>query len=231
MTISPSESMPAQIPPGESFATGGGGGGAGGGEVAAGPPDPPPPPPQATQNAVKLNTQRNPANAFMLLVQVRRQPGGLGVLRGVIRGYRRKRGPVAFRPRLSAGLALSVMCIKRSTKSELCQPVNLMQRRWGDEQRPLSLRPFKPSEYQDSDRLLSARSDHQIVIRFSSRIDQVFRIAVHQDDHRCSLPVLVRNQLEIFDEHENPNDIDRPGIHDDRVWRWLKTKTRSFWER
>jgi hypothetical protein len=93
MTISPSESMPAQIPPGESFATGGGGGGgaggggAGGGEVAAGPPDPPPPPPQATQNAVKLNTQRNLANAFMLLVQVRRQPGDLRVLRGVIRGF------------------------------------------------------------------------------------------------------------------------------------------------
>ncbi len=97
MTISPSESMPAQIPPGESFATGGGGGGgggggaggggAGGGEVATGPPDPPPPPPQATQNAVKLNTQRNLANAFMLLVQVRRQPGDLRVLRGVIRGF------------------------------------------------------------------------------------------------------------------------------------------------
>ncbi len=93
MTISPSESMPAQIPPGESFATGGGGGGgaggggSGGGEVAAGPPDPPPPPPQATQKAVKLHTQRNLANAFMLLVQVRRQPGDLRVLRGVIRGF------------------------------------------------------------------------------------------------------------------------------------------------
>ncbi len=86
MTISPSESMPAQIPPGESFTTGGGGGG-GGGEVAAGPPDPPPPPPQATQNAVKLNTQRNLANTFMLLVQVWRQLGGLGVLRGVIDGF------------------------------------------------------------------------------------------------------------------------------------------------
>ncbi len=51
------------------------------------PGDPPPPPPQATQNAVKLKTHRNLANAFMLLVQVWRQPGGLRVLRGVILGF------------------------------------------------------------------------------------------------------------------------------------------------
>ncbi len=36
-----------------------------------------------------------------------RQLGGLGVLRGVVWASRRKRGPVAFRPRLSTGLALS----------------------------------------------------------------------------------------------------------------------------
>ncbi len=57
-----------------------GDGGGAGGEVA-------PPPPQATQNAVKLNTQSNVAIAFMLLVQVWRQPGGLGVLREVFRGF------------------------------------------------------------------------------------------------------------------------------------------------
>jgi hypothetical protein len=44
------------------------------------------PPPQATQIAAKLNTQRNRANAFMLLVQVWRQLGGLGVLRDVVEG-------------------------------------------------------------------------------------------------------------------------------------------------
>ena len=75
---SPSESMPVQIPPGEAFITAGGGSD-GGGDAA-----PPPPPPQAAQNADKFITQRNRTNAFMLLVQVWRQPGDLGVLRGVV---------------------------------------------------------------------------------------------------------------------------------------------------
>ncbi len=48
------------------------------------PPPPPPLPPQATQNAAQLKTDRNLANAFMLLVQVWRQPDGLGVFRGVV---------------------------------------------------------------------------------------------------------------------------------------------------
>ncbi len=68
--------MPVQIPPGDTFTTGGW-------RVGAAPP---PPPPQATQNVVKLNTQRNLANACMVLVQVWRQLGGLGVLRGVVEG-------------------------------------------------------------------------------------------------------------------------------------------------
>ena len=78
-------------------------------------------------------------------------------------------------------------------------------------------RSFKRSENGESERLLSAKTRHQRFIRSSSWIDQVFGIAVHQHDHQCSLPVLVRNQLEIPDEHENPNDIDRSGIHDDRM--------------
>ncbi len=51
ITSSPSESMPAQIPPGDTFS---------GGSAA-----PPPPPPQAAKNAVKLNTHKDLANDFM----------------------------------------------------------------------------------------------------------------------------------------------------------------------
>ncbi len=54
-----------------------GGGGGGGGGAAAGADDPPPPL-QATQKAVKLNTQSNLANAFMLPVQVWGNPAVLG---------------------------------------------------------------------------------------------------------------------------------------------------------
>ncbi len=39
---------------------------------------------------------------------------------------RRKRGPVAFRPRLSAGLALSLLTLKRSTDVRFVQSVNLI---------------------------------------------------------------------------------------------------------
>ncbi len=39
---------------------------------------------------------------------------------------RRKRGPVAFRPRLSAGLALSLLLFKRSTNVWFVQSVNLI---------------------------------------------------------------------------------------------------------
>ena len=60
---------------------------AGGAATTGGAEVSPPPPPQATQNAVKLNTQRSLANAFMLVVQVWRQLGDLGVLRGVIHGF------------------------------------------------------------------------------------------------------------------------------------------------
>jgi len=37
---------------------------------------------------------------------------------------RRKRGPVAFRPRLSAGLALSLLLFKRSTNERFVQLAN-----------------------------------------------------------------------------------------------------------
>ena len=42
---------------------------------------------QATQSAVKLNTHRSRAKAFMPRVHVWRQPGDLGVLREVIHGF------------------------------------------------------------------------------------------------------------------------------------------------
>ncbi len=38
---------------------------------------------------------------------------------------RRKRGPVSFRPRLSAGLALSLLSLKRSTNGQIVQSINL----------------------------------------------------------------------------------------------------------
>ena len=49
----------------------------------------------------------------------------------------RKRGPVAFRPRLSAGLALSLLSSKRSTEKRICQSVNLIWRYFGRLERPL----------------------------------------------------------------------------------------------
>ncbi len=70
-------------------ATGGVGGSGGGGgalETNVVPP-PPDPPPQATQNAVKLKTHRNLANAFIATLPMLRQLGDLGVLRGVVRGF------------------------------------------------------------------------------------------------------------------------------------------------
>ncbi len=39
---------------------------------------------------------------------------------------RRKRGPVAFRPRLLAGLAFSLLPAKRSTKLDFCWGFNLI---------------------------------------------------------------------------------------------------------
>ncbi|VUX56191.1 protein of unknown function [uncultured Woeseiaceae bacterium] len=74
---------------------GGGGGGEGGGAGDA-------PPPQAEKSAVKLNTQKNLANAFMLLVQVWRQPGDLRVLWGDVRGFSEEARTRGF-PSLSFG--------------------------------------------------------------------------------------------------------------------------------
>ncbi len=77
---------------------GGGGVGVGGDGEGGGGAAPPPPPPQATQNAVKLNTQRNLAKAFMPFVQVWRQPGGLGVLREVFHGFSEEARTRGFPP-------------------------------------------------------------------------------------------------------------------------------------
>ena len=79
-----------------------GGGGGGGGEGGGAGDAPLPPPPQAEKSAVKLNTQKNLANAFMLLVQVWWQPGDLTVLWGDVRGFSEEARTRGF-PSLSFG--------------------------------------------------------------------------------------------------------------------------------
>ncbi len=49
----------------------------------------------------------------------------------------RKRGPVAFRSRLSAGLALSLMYTKRSTNGQFVQSLKLTQYLLANQQCPL----------------------------------------------------------------------------------------------
>ena len=58
---------------------------------------------------------------------------------------RRKRGPVAFRPRLLTGLALSLMYTKRSTKGQYVQLVHLDNHLLAGQQWPLRVSSGRPS--------------------------------------------------------------------------------------
>ncbi len=98
-------------------ACGGGGVGVGGDSEGGGGAAPPPPPPQATQNAVKLNTQRNLAKAFMPFVQVWRQPGGLGVLREVFHGFSEEARTRGFPSPSLGGFGFIVATAKYNTWS------------------------------------------------------------------------------------------------------------------
>ncbi len=59
---------------------------------------------------------------------------------------RRKRGPVAFRPRLSAGLAFSLLSLKSSPNGKLVQSVSLIWVLFDQTGMSASghWRPFKP---------------------------------------------------------------------------------------
>ena len=57
---------------------------------------------------------------------------------------RRKRGPVAFRARLSAGLALSLLSNKRSTNWRNCLAVNVIQNGRATYKRPIH-QPVAPA--------------------------------------------------------------------------------------
>ncbi len=73
---------------------------------------------------------------------------------------RRKRGPVAFRHRLWTGLALSLMCTKRSTNRQIFQSVGLIQPLF--RQSAMSgLGQKQPLMSLAAQRLLSASSGHK----------------------------------------------------------------------
>ena len=73
----------------------------------------------------------SPAIRIRFELTYRWQPGDLGSFVESSVASRRKRGPVAFRPRLSAGLAFSLLFTKNSTVGQVVQSVNRTKRYFG----------------------------------------------------------------------------------------------------